>query len=121
MPKYVDAFVVPVPRKNIRAYERMSKACAKIWREHGALEYRECRGDDLAVEGGPLDFPNGLRLKKGETVYFSWIVFRSRAQRDKANAKIMKDPRVLEMMNTKKMPFDCTRMLYGGFKTAVEA
>lgn len=121
MPKYIDAFVVPVPKKNVRAYVKLSKAAVKIWKEYGALEYRECVGDDLAVEAGPLSFPKGLRLKKNETVFFSWIVWRSRAQRDKANAKIMQDPRLAQMMAGKKMPFDMKRMLFGGFEIAVDA
>jgi uncharacterized protein YbaA (DUF1428 family) len=120
MPKYIDAFVVPVPKKKVQAYIKLSKACSKIWLEHGALEYRECVGEQLEIKG-MLSFPKGLRLKKGETVFFSWIVYRSRAQRDKANAKIMKDPRIAAMCQGIEMPFDMKRMLYGGFSIAVDA
>jgi uncharacterized protein YbaA (DUF1428 family) len=119
MPQYVDAFVVPVQKKKVEAYKKLSKACGKIWRKHGALEYRECLGEQLDIPG-MLTFPKGLRLKKGETVFFSWIVYRSRAQRDKVNAKIMKDPRIQEMCQKAGMPFDMKRMLYGGFVVAVD-
>lgn len=120
MPKYVDGFVIPVPKKKIAAYFRMAKKAAKIWREHGALEYRECVGDDLMVKTG-MPFPRGIKTRPGETVVFSWIVYKSRAHRDRANAKIMKDPRVLGMCDPKDMPFDCQRMLYGGFRVVVES
>src|SRR5512134_4149036 len=117
---YVDGFVVPVPKKNVQAYKRMAQKASKIWREHGALEYRECIGDDLAVKFG-LPFPKGIKTKPGETVMFSYIVYKSRAHRDKVNAKVMKDPRIQECCDVENMPFDCARMLYGGFKTLVEA
>lgn len=116
MPQYVDAFVVPVPKKNVAAYRRIAQAAGKVWIEHGALEYRECVGDDLDVRCG-LPFPKGVKLKPGETVMFSWIVYRSRAHRDRVNAKVMKDPRL--NMDPQKMPFDVERMIYGGFKTIV--
>jgi len=116
--KYVDGFVLPVPKKNLAAYRRMSKKAGKIWREHGALDYRECVGDDLNVKWG-LPFPRGIKIKRGETVVFSWIVYKSRAHRDRVNAKVMKDPRLAEMGDPKNMPFDCKRMMYGGFKTLV--
>jgi uncharacterized protein YbaA (DUF1428 family) len=118
---YVDGFVLPVPKKNMAAYRRLAKQACKIWREHGALEYRECVGDDLKVKGGPLPFPRLAKLKPGETVCFSWIVYKSRAHRDRVNAKVMKDPRIAKMMATKAPPFDCKRMAYGGFKVLVEA
>ena len=120
MSQYVDAFVVPVLKKNVRAYAKMSKAAGKIWREHGALEYRECVGEDLEIKG-MLSFLKGIKTKKGETVFFSWIVYRSRAQRDAINKKIMKDPRIAAMCQGKKMPFDVKRMLYGGFEVLVDA
>jgi len=115
---YVDGFVLPLPKKNIAEYRRIAKKAAKIWREYGALEYRECVGDDLNVKWA-LPFPRGIRIKPGETVVFSWIVYKSRAHRDRVNAKAMKDPRLAEMGDPKNMPFDCKRMMYGGFKTLV--
>jgi len=117
--RYVDGFVLPVPKKNIQAYRRLAQKAGKIWRDHGALEYRECVGDDLNVKMG-ISFPRTIRLKRGETVAFSWIVYRSRAHRDRVNAMVMKDPR-LAKMDLKSMPFDCKRMVYGGFKVLVEA
>ena len=117
MPQYVDAFVVPVPKKNIAAYRRVAKAAGKVWIEHGALEYRECVGDDLDVAIG-TPFPKGVRLKPDETVMFSWIVYKSRAHRDRVNAKAMKDSRIAGM-DSKIMPFDCRRIIHGGFKTLV--
>jgi len=116
--KYVDGFVLPVAKKNIAEYRRLAKKAAKIWREYGALEYRECVGDDLNVKWA-LPFPRGIKIKPGETVVFSWIVYKSRAHRDRVNAKVMKDPRLAEMGDPKNMPFDCKRMMYGGFKTLV--
>jgi uncharacterized protein YbaA (DUF1428 family) len=118
MAHYVDAFVLPVPKKNLNVYRRMAQKAGKIWRDHGALEFRECVGDDLNVKMG-LAFPRGIKTKSGETVVFSWIVYKSRAHRDRVNAKVMKDPRLAKM--PKEMPFDVKRMLYGGFKTIVEA
>src|SRR5262245_47214795 len=112
--RYVDGFVLPVPKKNLAAYRRMARAAGRIWREHGALQFRECVGDDLNVKMG-APFPKRLALKRGETVVFSWIEYKSRAHRDRVNAKVMKDPRLTKM--PKKMPFDVKRMLYGGFKT----
>lgn len=117
---YVDGFVLPVPKKNLAAYIRMAKKASKIFRELGAIEYRECVGDDLNVKMA-LPFPRGIKIKPGETVVFSYIVYKSRAHRDKVNAKIMKDPRIAAMCNEKNMPFDPKRMLYGGFKVAVAA
>ena len=120
MAHYVDGFVLPVPKKNLNAYRRMAQKASKLWREHGALEYRECLGDDLNAEFA-MPFPRGIKTKPGETVVFAYIVYRSRAHRDRVNARVMKDPRIIGMCNPKKMPFDCKRMLYGGFKTIVEA
>jgi uncharacterized protein YbaA (DUF1428 family) len=118
MAHYVDGFVLPVPKKNLNVYRRMAHQAGRIWREHGALEFRECVGDDLNVKLG-LPFPRGIKIKPGETVMFSWITYKSRAHRDRVNAKAMKDPRFAKMPKT--MPFDVKRMLYGGFKTIAEA
>jgi uncharacterized protein YbaA (DUF1428 family) len=118
MARYVDGFVIPVPKKNIAAYRRMAKFGAKLWREHGALEYRECVGEDLKVKMG-LPFLRGVKLKPGETVVFSWIVYKSRAHRDKVNAKVMADPRMSGP--PPNMPFDPKRMMYGGFEVIVDA
>jgi uncharacterized protein YbaA (DUF1428 family) len=117
--QYVDGYVLPVPRKNVQAYRRMARAAGRIWREHGALEFRECVGDDLDVKLG-VPFPRQVKLRRGETVVFSWIVFRSRAHRDRVNAKVFKDPRVAKL-DPKAMPFDAKRMVYGGFKVLVAA
>ena len=116
--RYVDGFVIPVPKKNVQAYRRLALKAGKIWREYGALEFRECVGDDLPVKG-MVPFSRRMKLKPGETVVFSWIVFKSRAHRDRVNAKVMKDPRL--DMDPKSMPFDVKRMLYGGFKVLVDA
>ena len=119
MPRYVDGYVLPVPKKNLQAYRRIAQKAGRIWREHGALECRECVGDDLNVKMG-VSFPRTIKLKRGETVVFSWIVFKSRAHRDGVNAKVMKDPRLAKMMDPKSMPFDHKRMVYGGFKILVD-
>jgi uncharacterized protein YbaA (DUF1428 family) len=119
MARYVDGFVLPVPKKNVGAYRRMAQKAGKIWREHGALEYRECVGDDLKVKK-VLPFQRTVKVKPGETVFFSWIVYKSRAHRDRVNAKVMKDPRITKMMEGKSMPFDYKRMAYGGFKVLVD-
>jgi uncharacterized protein YbaA (DUF1428 family) len=119
MARYVDGFVVPVPKKNLSAYRRMAQKAGKVWREHGALEYVECVADD--VKPGKLtSFPQSVKLKSGETVVFSWIVYKSRAQRDRVMAKVMKDPRLASMMDPKAMPFDGKRMFFGGFKVMLE-
>ena len=118
MAKYVDGFVLPVPKKNLEAYRRMSVKAGKIWREYGALEYRECFGDDLNIKYG-VTFPRRLKVKPGETVAFSWIVYKSRAHRDRVNKKVMNDPRLASMMDPKSMPFDGKRMSMGGFKSLV--
>ena len=120
MGKYVDGFVIPVPEKNVEAYRKMAQKASRIWREHGALEYRECVGDDLEIQGVP-PFLRGIRAKPGETVVFAYIVYKSRKHRDAVNAKVMKDPRINEMCDPKNIPFDTKRMLYGGFTTIVEA
>ncbi len=115
---YVDGFVVPVPKRNLKAYRRLSIQSGKLWREHGALDYWECVADD--VKPGKLtSFPQSVKLKPGETVLFSWIVYKSRAHRDQVNARVMADPRLDGMMKGKKMPFDAKRMIYGGFKPLV--
>ena len=117
MARYVDGFVLPVPKKNVEAYRRMAQRAGKVWREHGALEFRECAGDDLNVKMG-VSFRKLARAKPGETVFFSYIVFKSRAHRDRVNAKVMKDPRMdMEMLS---MPFDVKRMAYGGFRVLVD-
>jgi uncharacterized protein YbaA (DUF1428 family) len=117
---YIDAFVLPVPKKKMAAYLRVARTAGKVWRDHGALEYRECAGEDLDVGWG-VAFPRLLKLKRGETVFFSWIAYKSRAHRDKVNMRAMKDPRLAKMMDPKKMPFDMKRMSAGGFKVAVDA
>ena len=116
---YVDGFVLAVPKRKLPAYKRIATKAGRIWREHGALEYRECVGDDLAVKMG-LPFPRLVRPKSGETIVFSWIVYKSRAHRDRVNAKVMKDPRMNTSMGNEPMPFDMKRMAYGGFKVLVD-
>jgi len=117
--KYVDGFVLPVPKKKLQAYRRMAQKSVKIWREHGALEFCECVADDVKV-GKRTSFPRSVKLKRGETVFFSYIVYKSRADRDRVNAKVMKDPRITGMGGLKDMPFDARRMIFGGFKVLVE-
>ncbi len=119
MARYVDGFVVPVPKKNVDAYRRMARKAGKVWREHGALEYIECMADDVKP-GKITSFPQSVNLKPDEVVFFSWIVYKSRKHRDGVNAKVMKDPRLAKMMNPKAMPFDGKRMFMGGFKALVE-
>jgi uncharacterized protein YbaA (DUF1428 family) len=116
---YVDGFVIPVPKKNLPAYRRMAKLAGKVWREFGAIDYKEFVADDVKV-GRHTSFPQSVKLKPGETVVFSWIVYKSRAQRDRVNAKVMKDPRIAPMMDLKTMPFDGKRLIFGGFKLLVE-
>lgn len=115
---YIDAFLLTLPTEKLDDYRRLARKSGKIWREHGALEYRECIGDDLNIQHG-LPFPKLMKLKPGETAVFSWIVYKSRAHRDRVNAKVMKDPRM--DMDMKDMPFDMKRMSYGGFKMMVDA
>jgi uncharacterized protein YbaA (DUF1428 family) len=117
--KYVDGYVLPVPKKNLKAYQSLALKAGKVWLEYGALEFRECVGDDLKTKMA-ASFPHTIKLKKGEAVVFSWIVFKSRTHRDSVNAKVMKDPRLAKMMDMKSMPFDSRRMVYGGFKTIVD-
>jgi uncharacterized protein YbaA (DUF1428 family) len=117
---YVDGFIVAVPKKNLAAYRRMAKKAGKLWREHGALEYREWVADDVKV-GKRTSFPRSVKLKPGETVVFSWIAYKSRAQRDRVNARVMADKRLTGMMDTKSLPFDAKRMIYGGFESLVKA
>lgn len=119
MARYVDGFVVPVPKRNVQTYRRMAQKAGRIWIEHGALEFRECVGDDLKVKGMP-PFTHAARARSGETVFFSWIVYKSRAHRDRVNAKVMKDPRLADMMDPKVTPFDAKRMVYGGFRVLVD-
>ena len=116
---YVDGIIVPVPKKSIATYKRMAKLSGKVWREHGALQYRECIADD--VKSGKLtSFPQSVKLKKNETVWFSYIVYKSRRDRDRIMKKVMSDPRLADMMNAKNMPFDGKRMFWGGFKAEVD-
>ncbi len=117
--KYVDGFVVPVPKKKLAAYKRMSRKAGKVWREHGALEYVECVADDVKP-GKITSFPQAVNLKATEVVVFSWVVYKNRATRDRVMKKVITDPRLRDMMNPKKQPFDGMRMFWGGFKTIVE-
>jgi uncharacterized protein YbaA (DUF1428 family) len=119
MAQYVDGFVLPVPKKNVDAYRRMARKAGKIWREQGALEYRECVAEDVKP-GKVTSFPQSVKLKRGETVIFAWIVYKSRAQRDRINAKVMADPRLADMMDPKDSPFDSSRMFWGGFEVIVD-
>src|ERR1051326_1684151 len=117
---YVDGYVLPVPKKNIEVYRRIAQKAGKIWRDHGALQYIECVGEDLNVKWG-VPFTKTIKTKPAETVIFSFVIFKSRAHRDKVNAKVMKDKRLSQMMENSPMPFDCKRMVYGGFKVIVDA
>ena len=117
---YVDGFIVAVPKKNLPAYVRMAKKAGKVWREHGALDYREWVADDVKV-GKRTSFPRSVKLKPEETVVFSWITYKSRAHRDRINKKVMADKRLADMMNPKTLPFDAKRMIYGGFESLVKA
>jgi uncharacterized protein YbaA (DUF1428 family) len=116
---YVDGYVLPLPEKNIAQYRKIAKLAAKVWMDHGALEYRECVGDDLTPPFG-VHYGKLIKAKPGETVVFAWIVYKSKAHRDKVNAKAMADPRLACMMNPADVPFDCKRMAYGGFKILVK-
>jgi uncharacterized protein YbaA (DUF1428 family) len=116
---YVDGFLLPVPKRKVKAYVEISRKAGKIWKEHGALEYRECAGDDLKIKN-MTGFPKVVKTRAGETVFFSWIVYKSRAHRDAVNKKVMKDERLAASMDPKKMPFDVKRMAMGGFKVAVD-
>ena len=118
MARYVDGFVVPVPKKNVEKYRRIAQKAGKVWMEHGALEYVECVGDDVKP-GKHTSFPQSVKLKPSEVVWFSWIVYKSRKHRDRVNAKVMKDPRFANM-GPEMMPFDGRRMIYGGFAARVD-
>ena len=117
--KYVDGFVVPVPKKKLNAYRQMALKASKIWKEYGALDYKECVADDVKV-GKQTSFPQSVKLKSGETVVFAYIVYKSRAHRDSVNKKVMNDPRLAAMCNPKNCPFNAKRMFWGGFKAIVE-
>ena len=118
MANYVDGFVLPVPRTKLAAYRRMAQKCGKVWREHGATEYIECVADDVKP-GKWTSFPRSVKLKKGEVVVFSYVVYKSRKARDRCIAKVMKDKRLADMMDPNSMPFDGKRMFWGGFKPIV--
>lgn len=116
--KYVDGFILPVPKKNIKAYEKLAKIAGEVWLDHGALEYVECMADDVK-KGKVTSFPQSVKLKSNEVVFFSWITYKSKAHRNKVMRKVMSDPRMLKSME-KKMPFDGMRMFWGGFKPVVK-
>jgi uncharacterized protein YbaA (DUF1428 family) len=116
---YVDGFVMAVPRRKLKDYKRLAQRAGKIWKEYGALQYRECTGDDLKVKGFGLAFPKLIKQKPGEVVVFSWITYKSKGQRSRIMKKVMEDPRLADMMDPDNMPFDMKRMAYGGFKTIV--
>jgi uncharacterized protein YbaA (DUF1428 family) len=118
MALYVDGYVLPIPKKRLAEYRRLAQRAGKVWKEHGALEYRECVADDVK-KGKVTSFPQSVKLKPGETVIFAYVVYKSRVQRDRVNAKVMKDPRLADMMNLEALPFDAMRMFWGGFKTIV--
>ncbi len=119
MGRYVDGFVLPIPKKNKAAYRKLARKAGRIWREHGALEYRECIAEDVKP-GKFTSFPQSVKLKGNEVVWFSWIVYRSRKHRDQVNARVMKDPRLPGMGDPSQMPFDGKRMIYGGFEVQVD-
>ena len=116
--RYVDGFLLAVPKRKLQVYRRIAQRAGRVWREHGALEYRECAGDDLKVTFG-MSFVRTAKLKAGETAVFSWIVYKSRAHRDRVNAKVMQDVRMQKLMKD-PMPFDMKRMSYGGFNVLVD-
>lgn len=119
MTHYVDGFVVPVPRAKVDAYRALAQKAGAIWKEHGALQFWECIADD--VKSGELtSFPQAVKLQDDEVVMFSFIVYASRAERDRINALVMQDPRLMDGMDPNTMPFDGKRMIYGGFTTLVE-
>ena len=115
---YVDGYVLPVPKKNLEAYRRMARRAGKVWKEHGAIEYVECVADDVKP-GKWTSFPQAVKLKPDEVVVFSYITYKSRAQRDRVNKKVMSDPRLAKMMDPRQLPFDGKRMFWGGFKPIV--
>ena len=116
---YVDGFLLPVPKRKVKAYLELARKAGKVWKEHGALEYRECVGDDLNIKS-MTGFPKMAKARSGETVVFSWIVYKSRAHRNAVNKKVMKDERIAAMMQPQAMPFDVKRMAMGGFTVAVD-
>jgi uncharacterized protein YbaA (DUF1428 family) len=116
---YVDGFLLPVPKKSLAAYRKMASKAGKVWREHGALDYKECIADDVK-KGKWTSFPQAVKLKPNEVVWFSWILYRNRKHRDAVNKKVMKDKRIADMMDPKKMPFDGKRFMWGGFKVMVD-
>lgn len=119
MAGYVDGFVLPIPKKKVEAYKKMARKAGKVWMEHGALSFFECMADDVKP-GKHTSFPQSVKLKKGEVVFFSYITYKSRAHRDRVMVKVMKDPRLAGMMSATDMPFDAQRMIWGGFKPAVK-
>jgi uncharacterized protein YbaA (DUF1428 family) len=119
MAKYVDGFVLPVPKNKLDEYRKIARKAGKVWRDHGALEYRECVAEDVK-RGKVTSFPQSVQAKRNETVIFAWIVYRSRAHRDKVNEKVMADPRLADMMDPEKNPFDTSRMFWGGFDVLVD-
>ena len=116
---YVDGFIVPVPKKKLKDYVKLAKLASKVWKDHGALEYVECLADDVK-KGKWTSFPQAVKLKPGEAVWFSWILYKNRKHRDSVNKKVMKDKRLAAMMDPKKMPFDGKRFFWGGFKVVVD-
>lgn len=120
MARYVDGYVIPLPKKNLKAYQRMARVSCKVWMDHGALDYRECIGEDLDIQH-TTPFPRQVRCKPGETVVFAWIEYKSRAHRDRVNARVMRDPRIVKLMGSQSAPFDGKRMVYGGFDVIVSA
>lgn len=119
MARYVDGFVLPVPKRKTEDYRRLARKAGKVWMEHGALEYLECIAEDVKV-GKVTSFPRSVKLKQGESAWLSFIVYKSRKHRDQVNAKVMKDPRMAKMMVGKEMPFDMQRMIFGGFEARVD-
>ena len=119
MANYVDGFIMPIPKKKVAAYRQMARKAGKVWREHGAVEFKECIADDVKW-GKRTSFPRAVKLKPSETVFFSYIVYKSRAERDRVNKRVMADKRLASMMTDKNPPFDMKRMIYGGFKVAVD-
>ncbi len=117
---YIDGFIVPVPKRKLRTYRRMAILSGKVWRDYGALDYKECIADDVKV-GKRTSFPRSVKLKKDEVVVFAYVVYKSRKHRDAVHAKAIKDPRMAKMMDPKSMPFDGKRMIFGGFKILVDA
>ena len=118
MGHYVDGFVTPVPKRRVNDYKRLARKAGKVWREHGALDYVECIADDVSV-GKRTSFPRSVKLRPDEVVWFSYIVYKSRRDRDRIMKKVMADPRLADMMDPKDMPFDGKRMFWGGFRTVV--